>query len=242
MKYSFIIPVLNEEKIIRNLLNQISDEELKKKYDYEIILSDGGSHDNTVLLALPFADKIVVHTESYSQTISMGRNKGAAAAEGEYLIFINGDVLFRDLNEFFLILEKRFLGSSYLAFTCRVKIMPAEETLADKLFLGFYNRYFNFLNIIGIGMGRGECHVVRHDVFNSLNGNNPVLAAGEDFDLFRRIKKKGRILYYRKACVYESPRRYRKEGHLRIFISWFLNSFSVFFFGKSVSQTWKEVR
>lgn len=242
MKYSFIIPVLNEEKLIRNLLRQLTEGGLKNKYDFEIILSDGGSNDNTINIALPFVDKIVVHKENTPQNISVGRNKGAEIADGDFLVFINGDIIFKDINSFFTILEKDFVHSTSLAFTCCVKIHPDEETFADRIFLNFYNWFFHFLNSIGLGMGRGECHIVRKDVFKSLNGNNPVLAAGEDFELFTRIRRKGDIMYSNKTCVYESPRRYRKKGHLIIFMAWFINSISVLLRGKSVSRSWEQVR
>ncbi len=51
MKYSIIIPTLNEAKLLPNLLLPLSEESLKEKYDYEIILSDGGSVDGTVEVA-----------------------------------------------------------------------------------------------------------------------------------------------------------------------------------------------
>lgn len=242
MKYSFIIPVLNEEKLIPNLLNQICSVELKQKYDYEIILSDGGSRDNTVALALPLADKIICHTENTPQNISIGRNKGAECASGEFLIFINGDILFKDLNRFLEIIEKDFYNSSFAAFTCKVNVFPNEETFPDRLFIGFYNFYFRFLNLIGIGMGRGECHAISKSLFNELKGNNSRLAAGEDFEFFTRIRRRGKVLYSVKTCVYESPRRYRKVGHIGIFCSWLANSISVLIAGKSVTDRWSEIR
>jgi len=51
LRYSIIIPTLNEEKLLPNLLKLLSHQELKKKYDYEIIVSDGGSKDCTIEIA-----------------------------------------------------------------------------------------------------------------------------------------------------------------------------------------------
>jgi len=242
LKYSFIIPVLNEERLILNLLKQIGDSELKKKYDYEIILSDGGSSDATVKIALPFADKIVCHTGKTRQNIAIGRNSGAEKAEGDILLFLNGDVRFSDFVSFMNIMENKFFNSNYVAFTCDVKIAPDQEILVDKLFLGFYNVYFKILNIIGVGMGRGECHAVRAELFRKLNGNNTALAAGEDFELFTRIRRKGKVLYSTETCIYESPRRYRKMGHMKILLSWLVNSASVIFIKRSASKEWEQIR
>ncbi len=45
MKYSFIIPTLNEEKLLPVLLKQISESEIIKKYNYEIIIIRCGSSE-----------------------------------------------------------------------------------------------------------------------------------------------------------------------------------------------------
>ena len=75
-----------------------------------------------------------------------------------------------------------------------------------------------------------------------VNGNNEKLAAGEDFDLFRRIKKHGNILFTHEIVVYESPRRYRKIGYVGVSWSWLKNGLSVLFKNRSISNEWEQVR
>lgn len=241
-KYSFIIPTLNEAKLLPGLLEQICVDELKNKYKYEIILSDGGSSDSTINIAIKYVDKIKVHTEENVQNIAAGRNAGAQLAEGEILVFINGDIRFDNFERFLVFLETEFSHEKYSAMACNVKIFKEDEIFSDRIFHTIYNKYFKLLNICGIGMGRGECQIVERETFIKINGYNDNLAAGEDFDLFRRISKIGRILYSDKIAVYESPRRYRKYGYLNVSLSWFLNSVSVYFKNKSLSKVWEEVR
>jgi len=242
MNYSIIIPTLNEEKLLPNLLRQVYSDELRRLYDVEIIISDGGSRDNTVELALEMSDIVKVHNSRNKQNIAGGRNVGAKQASGGVFIFINGDVLIPDITDFFEYIDKKFIPSGYLAMTCRVKVFPEEEILMDKLYHGFYNTYFILLNKIGIGMGRGECQIVRKEIFNKLGGFNETLAAGEDFDLFRRIRKQGKILFAKDLCVYESPRRFRKLGYKQVSWSWLKNGLSVLLKNKSISKEWEQVR
>ncbi len=68
------------------------------------------------------------------------------------------------------------------------------------------------------------------------------LSAGEDFDLFKRIRKHGKILFANNLCVYESPRRYRKLGYSGVTWSWIKNSISIIFKNKSLSKEWEQVR
>jgi glycosyltransferase involved in cell wall biosynthesis len=242
LKYSIIIPALNEEKLLPGILDQLNDPLLKKKFDYEIIVSDGGSKDNTIEIALKIADVIKIHNKDYKQNIAQGRNEGAKLAKGEIFIFLNGDIHLLSVIDFFSFVDNMFYNSNYLAMTCVVKVFPEEEILSDRLFHWVYNTYFKLLNKIGIGMGRGECQVIRKSIFRKVNGNNEQMAAGEDFDLFRRIEKYGKILFTDKILVYESPRRYRKLGYMGVSWSWLKNGLSVLFKNRSISNEWEQVR
>jgi hypothetical protein len=126
--------------------------------------------------------------------------------------------------------------------TINFNVFPAEQKLADKLFHGFYNTYVFLLNKIGMGMGRGECQIVKKEFFNKAGGYNENFPAGEDFDLYRRLKKFGKIKYLRNLTVFESPRRYREQGYTKVFWKWTKNSVSVFLRNKAVSDKWEPVR
>jgi len=242
LTYSFIIPTLNEEKLLPQLLGIIDNKELIIKYNYEIIVSDGGSNDNTIKIAHNHSDVVLINDKGSNQNIAIGRNLGAEVAKGEILIFHNGDVLPNNIELMLKTIKEDFLESEYLAMTCCVKVFKDEQKFIDLVFQTFYNYYFHLLNLIGMGMGRGECHIVRKNIFNEFNGYNEELAAGEDFDLFRRIRKKGKILFSRKLVVYESPRRYRKLGHFRILFTWLINSVYIIFTKTSKSSEWKPIR
>ena len=108
MKYSIIIPVLNEEILLPGILGQLNDPLLKKKYDYEIIISDGGSKDNTIEIALKIADVVKLHNKDYKQNIAQGRNEGAKLAKGEILVFLNGDIHLPSVVEFFNFIDNMF--------------------------------------------------------------------------------------------------------------------------------------
>jgi len=242
MNYSFIIPTLNEEKLLPKLLEQIKRSGVLEKFNCEIVISDGGSSDSTIDVAKNYTDKIIQHFGSNRQTIAEGRNSGANIASGNILIFIDGDIIFDDLHKLMNKVENVFVKDEYLAMTCYINIHPDERIFSDMVFLNFYNWYFRILNNIGVGMGRGECQIIPKKLFEQIGGYNNSLVAGEDFDLFKRIRKKGKILFDKSLVIYESPRRYRKYGHTKIFFSWLLNAVSVIFKNKSASKEWEEVR
>jgi predicted glycosyltransferase involved in capsule biosynthesis len=93
-----------------------------------------------------------------------------------------------------------------------------------------------------MGMGRGECQVVKRKTFEQIGGYNESIAAGEDYELFLRLEKTGKIRFVREVTVFESPRRFRKYGYLSISLLWFINGVSVLLFDRSVTDEWKPVR
>lgn len=262
---SVVIPALNEEKIIADLLQRFTPE-LKARLALEVIVSDGGSTDRTVGIAQRLADKVVLHEKEARQTISEGRNAGAKTAKGETLVFFNADVQLPENLEGFLralIVAVEETGAA----TCRVIVHPSQATIADKIVLGACNVWFWFINQLGIGMGRGECHAIDKSTFHQLGGYRPDLVAGEDFDLFNRIAQEARnqrrnrsgksgnlpqkqesrnklkgVSFLWKWSVYEDPRRYRKIGYARTLWQWFMNTVTITFFNRSSSEEWTPFR
>ncbi len=238
---SVIIPTLNEEKLIASFLKQFEPEVLRE-FDLEVIISDGGSADCTIDIASSFGVKIVEDKNSQRQTIAQGRNLGARQANGDIFVFLNADTRFDDAKKFFLRVKETMSDSSVLAATCAVHIFPEEGRIIDLIFHYLHNGYCRLLNVIGEGMGRGECHIVRRSIFEKVGGYNESMAAGEDYDLYRRIRKHGRIAFLKKTILFESPRRFRKYGYGHIVWDWTRNAIAVVVKNKSSSKKWDAVR
>ncbi|MFI5250933.1 MAG: glycosyltransferase [Bacteroidota bacterium] len=240
-KISIIIPTLQEEKYLSRTLEPFS-KSLKERFNLDIIVSDGGSSDCTVTIARTRVDQVIEYKGTQRQTISMGRNIGANHAGGDILLFLNADTIIEQPERFFRMIGEIMKKPSVVAATCKVNIYPEEELFSDKIFHEFFNYYFWLLNIIGIGMGRGECQIVRRTAFFSINGYNESMAAGEDFNLFIRLRRLGKIAFMRSLIVRESPRRFRKFGYKKIIFQWLVNSISVLLRGKSISDHWEPIR
>lgn len=243
---SVVIPTLDEGKRLAGLLDRFTPE-LRRRLALEVVVSDGGSQDDTCAIARSRADRLVAHPKGQPQTIAEGRNAGARAARGDVLLFFNADVaLPAELEAFLEALREAALADG--AATCRVLVEPDRATWADAIVIGACNRIFRAMNRIGVGMGRGECQAVRRDLFEAVGGYREDLVAGEDFDLFHRLTRRfrqtggGRVRFLWEWVVYEDPRRYRRLGYPRTMWSWFKNFVSVWLRGRSVSEAWEPVR
>ncbi len=239
------MPVLNEEKLLERTLRCFPPH-VRAAYNAELIVSDGGSTDATLDIASRWADRVVTHSGSERQTIAGGRDKGALASHGSVLVFLNGDTFPADVERFLQVItdfaNRRGAYGRATALACPVHIDPAESIPFDRVFHSLYNSWVCLLNTARIGAGRGECQVVRRDAFFRVDGYRTQLAAGEDFDLLARIGLQARVMFARELLVYESPRRFRRFGYLRILWWWTLNAVCVLFTGRSSSDDWEQVR
>ncbi len=238
---SIVVPTFNEEKLLRAMLSQFTPP-LRERYALEVIVSDGGSTDHTLAIAHEGAERVVENTNGTRQTISLGRNLGAAEARGATLIFLNADTRLHEPEEFFRRITAGIADHGVVAVTCSVDVFPEERRRSDAVFHGFFNWLFYMMNRVGLAMGRGECHVIRTAAFRRIGGYATEIAAGEDYDLFRRLARLGKIEFLRDLIVYESPRRFRKIGYGRVMASWFVNWFFVHMLHRSVSDEWTAVR
>ena len=92
MKLSIIIPVFNVERYIIRCLDSLYNQELSED-DYEVIIINDGSNDNSLLLAEKFKvnhKNLHIYIQE-NQGVGAARNKGISLAKGAYIYFIDPD-------------------------------------------------------------------------------------------------------------------------------------------------------
>lgn len=238
---SFIIPTLNEELYLEDTLKNIS----RYLGSHEIIISDGGSTDRTIEIARKYTDKIIVHKQSHRQTIPEGRNAGAFASHGSYIVEIDADTRFNDINDFFHILISRFENNKKLvAATTWFRVYPDKETIPDRLVYGFTGLLSLVINnyLEGGATSGGEFQMMRRDAFMQVDGYNEKLIAMEDNDLFIRMSKLGLIHFANNLTIYHSARRAHKLGWDVMIWDFIKNSISMTLFQKTASKVWTVIR
>ena len=242
MKISFIIPTLEEGLVIEKVLKNLKEISL---FDYEVVVSDGGSKDGTIETAKKFGAKVVENTSGERQTIAIGRNEGAKAASGDYFVFLDADVFIPKPDDFLTIAIEDFKSDEKLyGLSGWVRVFPEMETLAD--FIGYVIvsdcMFYLQNNIFGHGATCGEFQMIPAEVFKKLNGFKEHLTVGEDKDLFYRISKIGKTRTDPKLLIYHTGRRPHKIGWTRLYWEWAKNSFHATVFDKSHSKEWKVIR
>lgn len=92
MQYSIITINYNNGEGLRHTIESVISQTC---HDYEYIVIDGGSADDSVNIIKSFSEKIDYWVSEKDQGIYHAMNKGVAQAHGEYCVFLNsGDSFF----------------------------------------------------------------------------------------------------------------------------------------------------
>lgn len=191
-KYSIIIPSLNEEKFLPKILKHLQ----KFTEDFEIILSDGGSTDNTVNIAKSFGVKICLGENGKGGQL----NRAAKISSGKVLIFLHADT-YLPADAFYLI-DKFFFNDNINIATFKMKFD------SENLIMRMYSWFTKFDSIFTTF---GDQAIVMKRSFFSEIGGFPNFPMFEDVEFFRRARKIKKI-YKLPSFVTTSARRYERKG------------------------------
>ncbi|MFA4954745.1 MAG: glycosyltransferase [Patescibacteria group bacterium] len=204
-KLSIVIPAKNEEKALPALLQSIRAQTFK---DYEIIVADAHSTDQTVKVAESYGARVVE-----GGMPGPGRNKGAIEAKGEIVAFFDADIgLPSDsfLEDCVAEMERKNLDVA----TCALK--PLNPKPIDKVFHQAYNAYVVVTEKVR-PHAWGGCILARRHAHHGIKGFDEEIVFAEDHDYVQRAKKKGfKFGILRAHPVGISVRRMDKDGRLSI--------------------------
>jgi glycosyltransferase involved in cell wall biosynthesis len=180
VKISIIVPAFNEEKLLGASLTEIKTAACAfetRGWGFELIVCDNNSTDRTAEVARSAGATVVF--EPVNQ-IARARNAGAAAAAGDWLVFVDADThpsagLFADMAE-------RIASGKCLAGGVTIR-------LDEKMFVAScVTNLWNFVSRWRRLMA-GSFIFVEAAVFREVGGFSKELFAAEEIDLSQRLKR-----------------------------------------------------
>lgn len=189
MFFSVIVCTHNNESIISETLNAIRLNDFK---DYELIVVDDGSTDNTVIKAKPLSDQIVKLKKNKGP--SYARNAGAKLAKAKWLVFIDSDGIISS-NQLAKMYQATIDTPQCLGIATDTSIEPKNKGFLSQYQASQDNYYIKecFRNSTP---GKWifittRCGSIKKDIFLMLNGFDErfFIPSCEDFDISVRIQK-----------------------------------------------------
>lgn len=200
MILSLIIPTYNEEEYLPVLLESIKQQDFS---DYEIIVADADSKDNTVKIAEEYGCIVVE-----GGMPAVGRNNGAKVAKGDYLLFLDSDL---KLTEDYLakVIYEFKMERLGIAIT---QMKPLSKKTEDKLLHDLANLFM--ISVEKIKPHGAGCYgiIAKRELHERCGGFNEELTFGEDTEYIERLAKKERFKVLRNAKIGVSTRRLEEEG------------------------------
>lgn len=183
---SIIIPVYNDANHLRKCLLSVS----RSTYtDYECIVVDDASTDETVAVAKEFAVKVLELNRNRGP--SFARNEGARAASGDILFFTDADIE----------IHTDTLSKIALSFDNRLGVDAVIGSYDDgpghpsfiSQYKNLFHHYVHQNSNVNTNTFWGACGAVRRDVFLKVGGFDEryVKPAIEDIELGTRLIQSG---------------------------------------------------
>lgn len=190
MRVTVIVPVFNSSKIFRYCLEALRSSHFR---DFEIIVVDDCSSDDSVRIAEGFDCRVIRLPRRLGSAAA--RNKGAQAAKGSYLIFIDSDVVCdpQTLGQVVKVLEEGW--DACIGIYNVVPIFHGIDSLPRGNFFSIYKNIFIWV-YHGLSSGQIDwfwtaCGGVKKEVFYKLGGFSNFFCwkSVEDIDFGYRMTK-----------------------------------------------------
>lgn len=188
---SVVIPTRNRAQYILQALDSIFSQTFR---DYEIIVVDDGSTDDTWnLLARLAQKKLIRYERQESKGVSTARNRGIQLAKAPYIAFLDSDDLFLPTK-----LEKQmrvfvqdpglgFVHCSFAKFDDHGRDLGIRDTSR------FQGQIYPEMLMEWSVLMAMPCMLMRTDVLREAGGFDEEMAWTEDLDLWRRIARRYRV-------------------------------------------------
>ena len=232
---SVVIPAYNEENYLPSCLESIRNQDYAGKC--EVIVVDNASTDNTAQIARDWGAKVVYESK---RSPACARQKGAEAATGEIIAFIDADTQ----------APAHWLSTIVSRFVQKPEVVAVSGPYAycdAGRFSKITSYAGNFINIIIDQLFRkafkkggaiwGCNFAVRRSALLAVGGfDTSIKFYGEEYEFSLRLKRVGRGDVIPRLFVLTSARRLKRIGVVNQYWNWTVDYFSVLFWHKPIPE------
>ena len=195
-KFSVVISVFNKEKYISDTLKSVLAQTFQ---DFEIVILNDGSTDNSEAEILKFKDKRIRYFHEANQGAGAARNFVIEKAEGEFIALLDADdfwkpqylteidkliTSFPEGKVFATAIELETKGKTFPSTYSLPDLTPGEVRVVDYFSASFLNTILT-----------SSSTVLHHSVFEKAGKYDPSIKSGEDTDFWIRIGLHFKVIF-----------------------------------------------
>ena len=214
---SVILPVYNCENYIVETVESVLKQTFK---DFELILINDGSTDNSMLRVLKFTDPRIKIVNQKNRGAASARNFGIRTSAGAFIGFIDGDDLWLPdkIEKQLKCFEKN--RDSGVVYTQRLNIDQDGQVYhgyQPKLYSGWVLDRLYVDNFVCMSSS-----LVRREVFETVGLLNEDLRMSEDFEFWLRVACQDPFTHLDDAlvCYRNHPAQISRHTDLRVKVVW----------------------
>lgn len=187
---SIIVPAHNEQQYIHKCLDAIMSQ--KTSFQYEVIVVNNASTDNTKDVALSFGTNVI---DVPKKGLSLAKNSGAKSSMYDHLLFVDADCIIPS-NHVQTVCETFIANPQIAAFGGPYIYKDGGKIVQYiTLDLKYFYRFSSFMGkVFGVPIISGGDFAIRKNVFLALGGFNELFSSpieAEDLEFCKRLARRG---------------------------------------------------
>jgi peptidoglycan/xylan/chitin deacetylase (PgdA/CDA1 family)/GT2 family glycosyltransferase len=225
---SVVIPAYNERDYLLSCLESIKNQDYAG--EYEVIVVDNASTDNTAQIARDWGAKVVYEGK---RSPACARQKGAEVARGKIIAFIDADT--RAPSHWLSTIVWHFVSEpEMVAISGPYAYCDAGKFSRISSYIGNFFSIITdqlFRKVFGKGGAIWGCNfAVRRSALLEVGGfDTSIKFYGEEYELSLRLKKAGKECIMPRLFVLTSARRLKRIGIVNQYWNWMVDYFAVLF-------------
>lgn len=219
MKFSVVIPLYNKAHYIENTIRSVLHQTCQ---DFEVIVVDDGSSDDSLKLARKYESDRVRVIAQENQGVSVARNTGIENARGKFIAFLDADDAWQENylatiqgltdqypeSDIFVTAYTVDMGNGKLHYSTR---LDSESGCLPSYWLTLAKGY-DFVWT--------SATVIRRNALLQAGLFKPGEKIGQDLDMWARVARiNPRVAYSNKLCVYYN-RAAEANARTRVRVAW----------------------
>jgi glycosyltransferase involved in cell wall biosynthesis len=230
IRFSVVVPCYNEEAYLRDAIRSLRQQDFDG--EYEIVVVDNNSTDNTAAIARSLGARVVTEPEP---GVCNARQAGTEASTGEIVVSTDADTTHAP--DWLDKIDRNFRAGDHVVAVvgpCRYKDGPRWGR-------AFARTLFGAVGLVYRATGRTHYVSATNIAFrrDRWSGYDTRLTqGGDELDMLRRMRREGTVVYDRTNPTFTSGRRFTRGIVHNLFVSLFLFYLSAYFvnrlFGRRV--------
>lgn len=218
MRFSVVIPLYNKEhyiaETIKSVLSQTFD-------DYEIIVVDDGSKDNSYKVAKTISSERIRIIQQTNKGVAVARNTGIENAKGDYIAFLDADdfwysnyletidslITRYEHCDIFVSSYRVVMGKGKYHYSAHLSDTP---TLLESYWLTYKNAYDTVWT---------SATTIRKSAILEAGMFTPGEKIGQDLDLWARVAKNNPVVAYSPEICVDYNRGAEQNARTRVKIA-----------------------